>query len=115
MMRGYGPWSGAPGARAGFAAHGFFPGAGLLGGLFVLAVVVGIVVLIVLLVRHKPGGVHPVAMAPAAAPIAAPVPPARFADALEVAAKRYASGEITKEQYEEMCRTLGVRPGAPSA
>ena len=64
--------------------------------LFGLLVLAGIVLLVVWAVRSMGGsGQHH----PAAPPVD---------DACAIARARLAKGEITKEQYEEICRALGV-------
>jgi putative membrane protein len=65
-------------------------------GLLGLLVLVGIVLLVVWAVRSVGGSAHH----------HAPLPPVD--DACAIAKTRYAKGEITKEQYEEICKTLGV-------
>ncbi len=60
-----------------------------------LAIIVGVIVLVVWLVRSN-----------RLAGTTAPVTPKQ--DALEVLKLRYARGEITREQFEEMRRDLGV-------
>jgi putative membrane protein len=85
MMYGYG--------RFGNMMGGFGGWLFLLFGLLVLA---GIVLLVVWAVRAAGGS-------------AMHQPPARPVDeACAIAKVRYAKGEITKEQYEEICKTLGV-------
>jgi putative membrane protein len=63
---------------------------------FGLLIVGGIVLLIVWLARSVG---HQGAQGP---------PPSSANDPCAIAKVRYAKGEITKEQYEEICRTLGV-------
>jgi len=68
--------------------------------LFWLLIFAGIVVLVIWAVRQLSGSGHGTTHQP---------PPAQTKDdACEIARTRYAKGEITKEQYEEMCRTLGI-------
>lgn len=92
MMDGYGRGYGFDMMGGGWLA-------GLLMLFFAALVVAGIVLLVVWIVRtsaspHGPTGT------------AAP-PGARGHDeALAIVKRRYAAGEITKEQYEEMIRTL---------
>lgn len=85
MMGGYG---------AGYGGYGVsWLGMGMM-WFFGLLVVVGIVLLVVWLARsagHQGGQAPP-----------------RTDDACAIARARYAKGEITKEQYEELCRVLGV-------
>jgi uncharacterized membrane protein len=77
---------------------------GWLGGLLLLLfgalVVAGIVVLIVWTVRQSTG--HSAS--------GGPVPPSGVAghdEAIAIAKRRLASGEITKEQYDEIMKVLG--------
>jgi uncharacterized membrane protein len=73
---------------------------GLIMMLFGIAVLVGIVLLIVWAVRAASGHGHAVG----------PTPPASHAaheDAVAIAKRRLASGEITAEQYQEIMRALG--------
>jgi uncharacterized membrane protein len=65
-------------------------------GLFGLLILVVIVLLVVWAVRSISGSAHH----------HAPLPTAD--DACTIAKARYAKGKITKEQYEEICKTLGV-------
>jgi len=93
MMRGYGP-----GFGPGFHPYGY----GLFGGLLTLLMFAGIAILIVMLVRRR----HlPYAFPQAFGPMPDPL-----ADARALAARRFAAGEITKEQYEEINTTLLGRP-----
>jgi uncharacterized membrane protein len=103
MMYGYGNGYGGQMGGGGW----FF---GLLFFGFAALILVGIVLLVIWAVRSSSdghtgtgGGISgqpPRATPPAVAPQAD--------EACTIARKRYASGEITKEQYEEICRTLGV-------
>jgi putative membrane protein len=68
--------------------------------LFWLLVLAGIVVLVVWAVRQFTGPGHGSSQMP-------PGQPPRD-QACETARLRYAKGEITKEEYDEICRTLGV-------
>lgn len=90
MMRGY--YYGYPDMMGG--------GWGLLMLLFWLVVIALVVLLVVWAVRHadRSHGVRP------------PAPPAEAKrdEACEIARTRFARGEIAKEEYEEICRTLGV-------
>lgn len=88
MMRGYGP-SAAPGAGGGWA-WGLAMG---LGGLAMLAFWGAVIVGIVLLVRWVAGS--------------AAGPAARGGEsALDILKRRYAAGEITREEYEQMRQVL---------
>jgi putative membrane protein len=81
----------------GYGGYGNMMGGwgGWLFGLFGLLVLAGIVLLVVWAVRAMSGsGQHH----PAAPPVD---------DACTIAKVRFAKGEITKDQYEEICRTLG--------
>jgi len=71
-------------------------GGGWLFALFGLLVLAGIVLLVVWAVRTMGGS----------AQHHAPQPPVD--DACAIAKVRYAKGEITKDQYEEICKTLGI-------
>ena len=96
MMRGYyGPMMGGGHFLGGFIAL-----------LFGVAVIVGIVLLVVWLVRRSSHQQYP--QVPVGAAPQPPVMPARGQDEpLAIARRRYATGEINKEQYEEIVRTLG--------
>lgn len=63
--------------------------------LFGMLVVVGIILLIVWMVRSMAGAQHP---GPGVRPAD---------DACSIAKVRFAKGEISKEQYDEICKTLG--------
>jgi putative membrane protein len=82
----------------GYGGYGNMMG-GWGGGLFLLfglIALIGIVLLVVWAVRAMSGsGQHP------------QMPP-RADDACAIARTRFAKGEITKEQYEEICKALGV-------
>ena len=98
MMGGYyGPMMGGYG-------YGF---GGILMGLFWLLILVGVVLLVVWLAR---GGTHPSAHPGThpsmPGPMAPPTPPAHD-EAMQIARKRLASGEITQEQFEELRKSLG--------
>lgn len=96
MMRGYYGYGYGPGDMMG--GGGWI--AGLVMMLFGTAVLVGIVLLIVWAVRAASG--HGTA--------AGPTPPtsrAAHEDAVAIAKRRLASGEITAEQYQEIMRALG--------
>jgi putative membrane protein len=86
-------------------------GGGALGSIlffaFGLLVLVGIVLLIVWMVRMMSAQGHDTHSH--SGPPAAPTqPPTKTDEACSIARKRYASGEITKEQFEEVCKALGV-------
>ncbi len=90
MMGGYG---GMGGMMGGFGAQGFGynPLAAILSLVFWALIIVGIVLLVVWLVRNAGRtGLSGQASDPA----------------LDILRARYAKGEITKEQFEEMRRTL---------
>jgi len=73
-----------------------FPG--ILMGIFWLAVVIGIVALVLVSIRHGNHHSH--------TPMS-PIHPMAD-DACQIARVRYAKGEITKEEYEEICQRLGA-------
>lgn len=85
-------------------------GGGLLGGIiffaFGLLVLVVIVLLIVWAVRTMSGQGHD--HGHSGPPVAPTQAPPKVDEACTIARTRYASGEISKEQYEEICKTLGV-------
>jgi putative membrane protein len=85
MMYGYGSYGNMMGGFGGWLF--------LLFGLLVLA---GFVLLVVWAMRSMSGSAQH------------PQPPSSTGDACAIAKVRYAKGEITKEQYEEICKTLGV-------
>lgn len=72
--------------------------------LFWLLVIAGVILLVVWVVRQMSGSGH------AQGGPTAPTGPLVSGkdDACETARLRYAKGEIDKEQYEEICRTLGL-------
>ncbi|MBK5211360.1 MAG: SHOCT domain-containing protein [Coriobacteriia bacterium] len=70
-----------------------FPG--IFMGIFWLAVVIGIVALVLWSIRHASNHSH------------TPMPP-MVDDACQIARVRYAKGEITKEEYDEVCQRLGA-------
>jgi putative membrane protein len=63
--------------------------------LLILALLIALIVAIVLLVRNaqRPGGISTTS--------------ARPGNALEILKERYARGEITRDEYQEMRRELG--------
>ncbi len=71
---------------------------------FGVLVVAGIVLLVVWAVRSASGHTsgHHMASGPTLPPSAV-----GHDEAIAIAKRRFASGEITKEQYDEMMRTLG--------
>jgi putative membrane protein len=90
--------------------HGFFPGLGGGGVLimilcmaFIVAVIIGIVLLVTWLVRRSRPSV-----AGGSASVPPPAPSAR-----EILQTRYARGEITREQYQEMLADLNQMPPTP--
>ena len=107
MMRGFGPYG-----------YGHMAGGGLFGGIFMLffglLILAGIVLLIVWAIRALSGGHQPSAQHQQAAmqqplmePPAAPVRADGHDEAVAIAKRRLAGGEITPEQYAEIMRTLG--------
>jgi putative membrane protein len=82
----------------GYGGYGNMMGGwgGWLFGLFGLLVLAGVVLLVVWAVRAMSGSAHHQAGTPSGE------------DACSIAKVRFAKGEITKEQYEEICKTLGV-------
>ncbi len=94
----------------GYGHIGVFGGLGILrlifGGLFALGVLIILVLLIVWLVRmasHRGRGYAYSANQPAV------VPPR--SNAVEILQARYAKGEITREEYQQMLADLGNQPG----
>jgi putative membrane protein len=84
----------------------------LLWFLFLVAILAGVVILIIWVVRSMTGA-HGGTGTPTQMQQPQQQPPATQAgatsdEACAIARKRYASGEITKEQFEEICKTLGV-------
>ncbi len=83
----------------------FGAGMMLFGGLLFLAfwgvIIAGAIWLVVTLIRASQGQT-PLALPPTPSPTSPPQTP------LEILKLRYAKGEITKEQFEEMRRNLGV-------
>ncbi|MFA5843979.1 MAG: hypothetical protein WC971_04020 [Coriobacteriia bacterium] len=85
--------------------YGNMMGGWWLGGLLMMVfgalVVAGIVLLIIWAVRAASGhGAHPGAAHPSAASI-------KHDEAVAIARRRLASGEIAKDQYDELLRALG--------
>ncbi len=93
MMGGYGGYGGYGGMMGGFGAQGFAynPLGAILSLVFWAFIIIGIILLAVWLVRN-------------AGRTGLSAPPSDLA--LDVLRARYAKGEITKEQFEEMRRTL---------
>jgi len=101
--RGYAPGYGYGGSMMGGAGP-------LLMWLFFAFVVLGIALVVIWAMRSASGGHHMMMAGHHAGPVG-PVPPAAPAghdEAVAIAKRRFANGEITKEQYEEMMRTLGA-------
>lgn len=98
MTYGYGYGPGANG--------GWLLGTGLM-MVFGLIAIVGVVVLIVWAVRG--GGTHPHMGAGMHMGGPQPMPPAGAPrdPAIDAARERYAKGEVTKEQFDEIMKTLG--------
>ncbi len=93
--------------------YGGMGGGGLFGGLiflvFAALVIAGVVLLVIWAVRASSGGHGHMGAGTTPQPPTTPPQAATTADeACAIARKRYASGEITKEQFEEICKTLGV-------
>ncbi len=87
----------------GYGYGGFGWGAMLAMGLFGLLIIAGLVLLIVWAVRageHQHRGYYYGA-------------PQQRDAAVQAARERYARGEISKEQYDEIMRNLGYPPSAP--
>ncbi len=103
---GYG-WG--PGGMMG-PGYGWGMGVGML--LVWIIVIVAVVLLVMLLVRQAAPPPPP----PPAGPGFGPGPGPRTSRALEILEERYARGEITREQYQEMRRDLegsGEPPPGP--
>ncbi len=101
-------WGDAAGRSAAWCGRGFGrAGAGafpLIGGLIWLVIIVGIIVLTVALIRR---GGHRAAVA--GAPYGYGMP-SGYVRSYEIARERYARGEISREEYEQMRKDLG--PGS---
>ena len=82
----------------GYGGYGNMMGGlgGWLFGLFGLVILAGIVLLVVWAVRSMGGSGHHHPVSP------------HGEDACAIAKLRYAKGEITKDQYDEICKTLAV-------
>jgi len=95
MMYGYGQGLG----------YGSMMGGGWLGFLFMLVFgalcIAGIVLLVLWFVRSSGGRVGAAGSMP-------PAGPAGHDEAIAIAKRRLASGEVTKEQYDEVMRALGA-------
>ena len=100
MMRGYGYGYGS-------MMGGWFS---LIALVFWLLVIAGVVLLVVWGIRQLSGQSHGHDMTGRGVPTG---PGAPTDQACEIARVRYAKGEITREQYDEMCRTLGMQPPPP--
>lgn len=68
---------------------------GISWGILPIIIFIVVVVLLILAIRYSVKTNTP------------PMTPSKDT-ACEIARKRYAKGEITKEEYEEICETLGV-------
>jgi len=102
MMRGYG-YPGGPGAVPDYGMHAFGAAGGLAWLVLIGLIVAGVIVLVVMLSRTKSAGT---AAAPAVQGQA--LTTGTCGTALSLAAERYATGAITKEQFEEIRDTLGA-------
>ena len=78
-----------------YGYHGFGGIGMILGGLFCLAVLVGVILLIIWAIRRMSGHHNPVNMTHAEGP-----------SAKEIAQMRYAKGEITREEYQQILAEL---------
>jgi uncharacterized membrane protein len=83
--------------------HAFGAAGGLAWLVLIGLIVAGVIVLVVMLTRTKATGSAATPAAQAQALTAAP-----YGTALSMAAERYATGAITKEQLEEIRDTLGA-------
>jgi len=77
--------------------------------MFGLALIAGVVWFVIWAVRQSGGGHHHAAgpQQPGAMPQQPVAPNDGHQEAVAIAKRRLASGEISKEQYEEIMRTLG--------
>jgi len=89
------------GSSCGGLFGGGMGGLGLLGGLFSLlvglALVAGVVLLVVWLARRPTGGTRALTLGPRPGEVQSP---------RDLAALRYARGEITREQYQQILADL---------
>lgn len=101
MIRGFGLYNG-------YGMMGGGLGAWIVGILWLIAIV-AIVVLVVWIARRSTGHDHMQhTQAPGTPPAAFNAPPSASHDeAVAIARKRFASGEISKEQFDEMMKSLG--------
>jgi putative membrane protein len=86
MMGGYGGYGGYGGSWLGMGMMWFFG----------VVLLIGVVLMVVWIVRMTQG------------PSGHASAPAPGNDPCNIAKVRYAKGEITKEQYDEICRTLST-------
>jgi uncharacterized membrane protein len=101
MMGGYGYGRGGYGGMMGYGGNWLYD---LLFFAFAVAILAGLVLLVIWAIRAISGG-HGTG---SAGPTSPAQPGAGQDEACAIARKRFASGEITKEQYDEICKTLGV-------
>lgn len=101
-MRGYG-YQGGPRLIPDHGMSWLGPAGGLAWLVLIGLIVVGVVVLVVMLTRQKSAPSASTAAMQGQAPAVG-----AYATALSLAAERYATGAITKEQFEEIRDTLGA-------
>ena len=110
MMRGYGGYGGGYGDGYGGYGNMMSSGGGLLMLFFGLLVFIGIILLVIWAVRSASGGHGHMMGATHTPPMGGAVPPhgqVGHHEAVAIAKRRLASGEITPEQYQEIRKTLG--------
>ncbi|MDR3686494.1 MAG: hypothetical protein P4L93_06035 [Coriobacteriia bacterium] len=101
MMRGFG-YSNAYGMMGGYS-----PWIGLLGLLFWLLFLAGVVILVIWIVEQSRHGHNAVPLM--SGPVGSPpmAGPPQHDEAMAIARKRLATGEITREQFDEIRQALG--------